>query len=118
MGGRIQTFGEFWLFYLSEHARPATRALHLAGSTAGLLCGALALVLRSPALVAVGLGLGYGFAWTGHFFIEHNRPASFRYPLWSFVADWKMWACAITGQLGRELARARTAPPVQPVASQ
>ncbi|HXI59854.1 MAG TPA: DUF962 domain-containing protein [Polyangia bacterium] len=106
MSDRIRTFADFWLFYLGEHARPTTRALHLVGSTAGLVCGALAVALRSPALAAAGLLAGYGFAWIGHFFIEHNRPATFRYPLWSFLADWKMWGCALSGRLGRELRRA------------
>jgi hypothetical protein len=105
MKERIQTFPEFWIFYLGEHARPATRALHLAGSTVALACGALALALRAPALVGLGIGVGYACAWIGHFFIEHNRPATFRYPLWSFLADWKMWGCAATGRLDRELRR-------------
>ena len=102
---RIQTFGEFWPFYLGEHSKPATRAVHLVGTTAGLILGVLAVVLRAPALILVGLAVGYAFAFSGHFFIEHNRPASFRYPLWSYLADWKMWAYAVTGRLRRELDR-------------
>lgn len=108
MSERIQTFADFWPFYLGEHRRPATRALHLVGSTAGLGCAALALVLRAPAFLVVGLGMGYACAWIGHFAIEQNRPATFRYPLWSFMADWKMWAYAMTGRLGRELERIGT----------
>jgi hypothetical protein len=100
---RIQTFAEFWPFYLGEHRRPATRALHLVGSTAGLGCVALAAALRAPAFLGIGLGVGYACAWIGHAAIEHNRPATFRYPLWSFMADWKMWAYALTGRLGHEL---------------
>ena len=42
---------------------------------------------------------GYGFAWVGHFFIEKNRPASFRYPLWSFVSDLKLWRQMVVGEL-------------------
>jgi hypothetical protein len=106
---RIQTFTEFWPFYLGEHRRPATRALHLAGSTAGLACVALAAALRRPSLLAVGLGIGYACAWIGHAAVEHNRPATFRYPLWSFLADWKMWAYALTGRLGHELEKIDTA---------
>lgn len=103
MEPRIQTFAEFWPFYLAQHARSGTRTFHLLGTTAGLACGAAAVALRSPRLAALGLGLGYGFAWIGHSVVEHNRPATFRYPLWSFLADWKMWGCALTGRLGREL---------------
>ena len=33
---RYKSFSEFWPFYLSEHSRPATRWLHLIGTTAGI----------------------------------------------------------------------------------
>lgn len=106
MADRIQTFDEFWRFYLGEHAKPATRTLHLVGTTAGVICAVLAAALRAPAFLLAGLAVGYVFAFVGHFAVEHNRPATFRYPLWSFAADWKMWAYALTGRLGRELERA------------
>jgi hypothetical protein len=108
---RISTFADFWTFYLGEHSKPATRALHLAGSTAGLVCLAVALVLGRPVFILAGLVIGYALAWTAHFFVEHNRPATFRYPAWSFAADWKMWAYALTGRLGGELAKAGVRPP-------
>ena len=110
MADRIRSFREFWPFYLGEHAKPATRALHIAGSTAGLVAASLAVASRSPRLLVVALGAGYAFAWVSHAIVEHNRPATFRYPLWSFAADWKMWGCALTGRLGRELERAGVAP--------
>ena len=34
---------------------------------------------------------GYGFAWVGHFFVEKNKPATFKYPFWSFIGDHKMY---------------------------
>jgi len=91
---RIGSFAEFWPYYLREHRQPGTRALHLVGST-------LALLLLIGAAVA-----GYGFAWIGHFLVERNRPATFRYPLWSLAADWKMWGLALSGRLTPELRRA------------
>lgn len=103
---RMQTFAEFWPFYLREHSRPATRALHLAGTTLALLLLAGAAALRSGWLVLAALVCGYAFAWVGHFFVEHNRPATFKYPLWSLAADWKMWALILAGRLGPELERA------------
>jgi hypothetical protein len=107
---RMRTFAEFWPFYLREHARPATRTLHFAGTTLSLLLLASALALRSGGLVLAAVVCGYAFAWVGHFFVEHNRPATFKYPLWSFAADWKMWALTLTGRLAPELRRAGVAP--------
>ncbi|HEY4884779.1 MAG TPA: DUF962 domain-containing protein [Myxococcales bacterium] len=106
----MQTFAEFWPFYLREHSRLATRALHFAGTTLSLLLIVSAAALRSGRLVLMALVCGYAFAWAGHFFVEHNRPATFKHPLWSFAADWKMWALALTGRLGPELERAGVKP--------
>ena len=102
---RIQSFAEFWPFYVREHSSPASRALHFIGSTlslmviAGATSTALGLLLAAPVV-------GYGFAWVGHFSIEKNKPASFKYPLWSFFADWKMWSLMLTGRMGNEVAKA------------
>ena len=111
---RMQTFAEFWPFYLREHSRPATRTLHLVGTTLSLLLLASAAALRSGTVVLVAVVTGYAFAWVGHFFVEHNRPATFKYPLWSLAADWKMWMLAITGRLAPELNRAGVKPQRSP----
>ena len=102
----MQTFSDFWPYYLREHSRPGTRRLHLIGTTgtAGFLCTSLA--LQRPLYVLFAALCGYTFAWVGHFFVEHNKPATFKYPLWSFAADWKMWALALTGRLQPEIERA------------
>jgi hypothetical protein len=102
----MQTFAEFWPFYLREHSRPATRALHCAGTTLSLLLIVSAVAARRPTLLLAALLCGYAFAWASHYFVEHNRPATFKYPLWSFAADWKMWALTLRGRLGPELQRA------------
>lgn len=103
---RIESFEEFWPFYVGEHAKKETRTLHFVGTTAALACAAAGVLLRKKWLVAVAPVMGYGPAWVSHFFIEKNRPATFTYPLWSFIGDWKMWALTLTGKLGPELDRA------------
>ena len=103
------TFAEFWPYYLREHSRPATRALHLVGTSGTALLLVCSALLLRPWLILAGGACGYAFAWIGHFFVEHNKPATFRYPLWSFAADWKMWALALTGRLGPEIDRALSA---------
>jgi hypothetical protein len=92
-------FEEFWTFYLGEHARPATRALHFAGTSAVVATAALALLKRKPGLLALLPVVGYGPAWVSHFFIERNRPATFRYPLESLRADFRMWSRMLRGEL-------------------
>ena len=105
MSEGFKSFAEFWPYYLSEHAKPTTRALHFAGTGAGLLLFLLGLISGNYWLLPVALICGYGPAWIGHFFIEKNRPATFRHPLWSLIADFRMFFFFITGRLGNELRR-------------
>jgi hypothetical protein len=110
---RIQTFEKFWPFYLGEHSQSATRWMHFFGSTAALALSASAAVTHSWVPFVVAWLQGYAFAWVSHFFIEKNRPATFKYPLWSFIADWKMWAMMLTGRINGELAKHGIAPATQ-----
>lgn len=100
---RITSFAEFWPYYLREHAKPATRALHYVGTTLVVALAFAALATGHAALFAVMPVAGYFFAWIGHFGVEKNRPATFTYPLWSLVADFRMWALWLTGRIGEEL---------------
>ena len=102
----MQTFEEFWPYYLTEHRSPVTRALHFTGTSLSLLILLSAAALRRPMLLIPAVLCGYAFAWVGHFFVEHNKPATFKYPLWSFRADFRMLGCALTGRLAAELRRA------------
>ncbi|MBM3588122.1 MAG: DUF962 domain-containing protein [Alphaproteobacteria bacterium] len=105
MSEGFNNFSEFWPYYLREHAKPATRALHFAGTGAGLVLAFMALISVEYWLLLVALICGYGPAWIGHYFVEKNRPATFRHPLWSLIADFRMFFCFITGRLGAELHR-------------
>lgn len=101
----ITSFEAFWPFYLGEHSLPITRWFHFVGTTIALLNLIAAVVYLAPWHVLSALLSGYAFAWVSHFFLEKNRPATFTYPLWSFIADWKMWALMLTGRLGGELSK-------------
>ncbi len=102
----ITSFRDFWPYYLREHAKPVTRALHYAGTTLVVGIALYALVTGSWLLLAALPVAGYGFAWVAHFMVEKNRPATFTYPLWSLAGDFKMWWMWLTGRLGPELDRA------------
>ncbi|HEV8367678.1 MAG TPA: DUF962 domain-containing protein [Pyrinomonadaceae bacterium] len=103
---RYKSFSEFWPFYVSEHSRAGTRLLHLIGTTIGL--GVVIYFIASGRwwLFPLGLIPGYGGAWMGHFLIQKNKPATFQYPLWSFMGDYKMIAMMITGRIGGEVEKA------------
>jgi hypothetical protein len=79
--------------------------LHLAGTLTGLACLIAFIVLGHWWLFPVALVPGYGGAWLGHFLVEHNRPATFKYPLWSFIGDYKMVGLMLAGRMDREVAR-------------
>lgn len=106
---RYESFEEFWPFYVREHSNKWTRRFHFVGTTAAVSLLGVAAIKRRPALVPLALVAGYGPAWISHFFIEKNRPATFKYPLWSLLADFKMWGKIARGRMDREVARA-TAP--------
>jgi hypothetical protein len=102
---KLTSYEEFWPYYVSEHSLPTTRTLHFVGTGLVLACFALG-VLFSPWWLLAAPFAGYGFAWVGHFFFEHNRPATFTYPLWSLRGDFRMFRLILLGRMGPELERA------------
>ncbi len=99
MSQRYQSFREFYPFYLSEHANPTCRRLHFVGTTLVIVFLATAILTRNAWWLVGALVAGYGFAWIGHFFFEHNRPATFTYPVYSFIGDWVMFKDLLTGKI-------------------
>ena len=109
-GTSFSDFEEFWPFYVGQHSKVGTRALHFAGTTLGLLCVAAALADRRPAFLGAGLVLSYGLAWIGHFVIEKNRPATFQHPLWSLRGDFRMYGLMWRGRMTGEAERLMPSP--------
>ena len=134
MSKRMQSFSEFWPYYLAEHQLPSCRWVHFIGTTGfvsyliwlitqdlqnqsysllvvlslvllgaklnfqaeakgnafWVLLGMLSALIWANSLILYGVLFAYAWAWVGHFLLEHNRPATFKYPLWSLAGDFKM----------------------------
>ena len=101
----IETFEQFWDYYVGEHKEKSTRILHFVGTTAAMGCVAAGVLTKRRWLVLVALLAGYGPAWFSHFFIEKNKPATFKYPLWSLQADFVMWWKMVNGKMDAEVER-------------
>jgi len=65
--------------------------------------GHVAVMLLVPALFnplfLAGVVAAYFCAWVGHFLLEHNRPATFEYPVMSLVSDLRMFSRMVRGEL-------------------
>jgi hypothetical protein len=104
---QFNSFADFWPYYLNEHGKPATRLLHAVGSIAALILLLTLIALGKWWLFPLAFVPGYALAWTAHFFVEKNRPATFTHPLWSFMCDWKMLTLMLTGKIDDEVSRTR-----------
>lgn len=104
---RFQTYAEFWDFYVLEHSQPATRYLHFAGTSLGILLLVWLVGRGTWYYFPLCFVVGYAFAWFSHFVIEKNKPATFKYPLWSFVSDYKMMWLMINGKMNAEVERVK-----------
>lgn len=104
---RIKTYAEFWDFYVAEHSQPLTRLFHFIGTSLGIVL--LVWIFRTGNFLYLPLcfATGYAFAWFSHFVIEKNKPATFKYPLWSFISDYKMMFYMLTGKMNAEVERVK-----------
>ena len=93
------SFRDFYPYYLAEHANRTCRRLHVVGTTLVIACLVAFGMTGNPWWIPATLLCGYGFAWIGHFFFEHNKPATFRHPLWSLMGDWVMYRDVLTGRI-------------------
>ena len=95
---RFASFREFYPFYLGEHRDRTCRRLHFVGTSFALGFIVLAVMRGDPRWLLAALVSGYAFAWIGHFFFEKNRPATFKYPLWSLMGDFRLFFETVTGK--------------------
>jgi hypothetical protein len=96
-------FTQYYRHYLSLHQNPICRRLHVLGLLIGVAvftCCVLSphwrLRLFAPLLAPAA---GYAFAWIGHFFFEHNTPATWKNPVYAFRADLNMTWDVLRGRI-------------------
>lgn len=107
--GQFTSYEEFFTFYLGEHSDPRNRAMHAAGTVLGLGTLIVPFAIGRPWYALLWPLVAYGFAWTGHFLIEGNKPATFGHPFWSFISDFRMLGLMLTGRLKARMAANVTA---------
>jgi len=95
---RYKTFKEFYPYYISEHESKYTKLLHFIGTSVGIFFLIIFLISFELMYLLFALISGYAFAWIGHFFIEKNKPATFKYPFYSFIGDHKMFIEILQGK--------------------
>ena len=95
---RYRTFREFYPFYLSEHVNPVSRRLHVVGTSLVLGSIIAGIATADWSWYVAAPVIGYGFAWVGHFFFEKNTPATFKYPAFSLMGDFRLWFEVVTLQ--------------------
>ena len=96
---KFNSFKEFYPFYLSEHSKKSTKILHMIGSIAVIYILIYSINNQDWNKLYYLPIIGYGFAWIGHFFFEKNKPATFKYPLYSFIGDWAMLKDIVIGKV-------------------
>jgi hypothetical protein len=94
---------DFYPFYLSQHKNNLNRLLHVIGTSLGVIVIFINLIFGKFSNIIFGPLFGYGFAWVGHFFFEKNKPATFKYPLFSFLCDYIMIYDILSGQISKKL---------------
>jgi hypothetical protein len=96
---RFATFSEFYPYYLQQHENRTARRLHVLGTALAIVLTICAGLTGRWLLLPAALVAGYAFAWIGHFFFEHNSPATFRHPLYSLRGDFKLLREVLSGRL-------------------
>ena len=95
---KYTSFKEFYPYYLKEHKHPYTKLFHFIGTFFSIVFLTLLIFTLNPLNLIAALLSGYGSAWISHFFIEKNKPATFSYPLYSLIGDYKMFFETIIGK--------------------
>jgi hypothetical protein len=101
----VDSFEDFWPLYLNEHRNPLNRRIHVVGFVFAFILLLLFVALQFWSAIALCFVIGYGAAWVGHYFVERNRPATFKAPLWSLMGDIKLVYLSLSGRIDTEIVK-------------
>ena len=96
---KFTSFKKFYPYYLSEHTLKINKILHMVGSILVLMSLFILIFYKQYSYIFLTPLIGYTFAWIGHFIFEKNKPATFKYPLYSFIGDWVMLKDILTKKI-------------------
>jgi hypothetical protein len=95
---RYKSFEDFYPYYIAEHDHKYTKLMHFIGTSISIYFLIKFVLSFNFLFILYALLAGYGFAWVGHFFIEKNKPATFKYPFYSLKGDYKMYLEILQGK--------------------
>ena len=95
---RYKSFEDFYPYYISEHDHKYTKLMHFIGTSISIYFLIKFILSFNFLFILYALLSGYGFAWVGHFYIEKNKPATFKYPFYSLIGDYKMYLETLQGK--------------------
>tara|TARA_Y100001970_G_scaffold3377_1_gene3897 strand:+ start:17308 stop:17616 length:309 start_codon:yes stop_codon:yes gene_type:complete len=96
---KFTSFKKFYPYYLSEHKLRINKILHIIGSLTSITFIIIIIYIEKYKYIPLSILFGYGCAWIGHFVFEKNRPATFKYPIYSFIGDWMMLKDVLIGKI-------------------
>jgi hypothetical protein len=107
MTQQINSFEDFWPYYVCAHSHPVNQWLHFI-ATVSLVPLIVIALLYNPWIALLIPIFAYSLAWYGHYFVEKNKPATFGHPFWSLLADYRMIQMMCRGQMEAEVQRCKT----------
>ena len=96
---KYHSLKEFYPYYLGEHSNSICRMLHVVGTLSAIVLTFIFVLQGNYILLPLVFIVAYGLAWIGHFVFEKNRPATFQYPLYSFICDFLMLKDVLSGEI-------------------
>jgi hypothetical protein len=96
---QTQSFKEFYAYYLAAHSNRWNRRLHLFAYLVGAALAAACVAAGWPLLAIISVPVGLGIALLGHRFIEKNDSVVFDRPIWTALADLRMFKDMLLGKL-------------------